>query len=83
MDYRPIFMVTVWFLFSCLGFYIAWFRGDLFKELLYWNSRIFGWGSSSGKAWLASRYYFWIMRFVATGLFILALVTLILVLINV
>lgn len=46
---------------------------------LYWNSKIFG-GTRRGREWMASKYYFWIMRLVATSLLIMSLVTMVIIL---
>lgn len=83
MDANFIVMAVMWFVFSSLGLYFAWFRSEQFRRFLRWNSELFGGNSSFGKAWLASKYYFWLMRFVATGLFILALITIILIIVDV
>jgi len=82
MNYQPLIIIAGWIILATVGFYIAWFQGDQFRKFLNWNSKIFGGGSSWGQAWLASKYYFWLMRLVTTGILILALITLVLFLIN-
>ncbi len=72
-DYELIGLVAVPFILSSLAFYLAWFRPDIYREYLRLNSQIFG-GSQRGRAWLASKYYFWMMRGVVTCLFILILI---------
>lgn len=58
---------------ASLGMYVAWFRGDLFRRYLDWNSRLFS-ITRQGKAWMSSSFYFWSIRLVVTCLFLTSLV---------
>lgn len=78
-DDQLIIMFGFRLLLSCLIFYIAWFKPDLLRIYLYKNSKIFG-GTRRGREWMTSKYYFWIMRFVATSLLIMSLVAMIILL---
>lgn len=78
-DDQLIIMFGFRLLLSCLLFYIAWFKPALLRMYLYWNSKIFG-GTRRGREWMTSKYYFWIMRLVATSLLIMSLVTMVIIL---
>ena len=73
MDYQPLSIFFVWFILSSAGLYFAWFKPELFKKYLEWNSKISAW-SQSGKDWMASKYFFWWMRFAVTFIFILSVI---------
>ena len=65
------------FMFGCIvsGYraYIAWFKPEQHQAYLEWWSRIYdGWAPSS-KAWMKSRFSFWLMRFAFPLMFVIAL----------
>lgn len=78
-NYQLIIIVVVPFLLSCVAIYLAWFRADIFRAYLRWNSQVFG-QTKLGQAWMASKYYFWLMRAVVTCLFILSMIVMLLAL---
>lgn len=79
MDYQLLVMFAVPFILASLAVYFAWFRADSFQEYLRWNSQVFG-RTPRGQTWLASKYYFWLMRGVVTCLFVITLIGMIIAL---
>lgn len=73
MEYQPLPIILVWFLLASANLYFAWFKPELFKKYLEWSSQVWGW-SRSGKKWMASKYFFWWMRFGAVFIFVLSVI---------
>ncbi len=75
-DTELVIFFCMHFILSCFGMYIAWFRSDLFRQFLNWNSRIFS-ITEQGRAWMSSSFNFWAMRLVITFLFIMSIIGLV------
>jgi hypothetical protein len=76
MDNTPTILPWLWLIVSGACVYLAWFQPQLLQQYLRWASRIYG-GTQSGRKWMTSRYYFWIMRGVTIFLFLLCAILLI------
>lgn len=70
-SYMFILLALLLYIFACVGTYLAWFRPNTFRNYIRWNSLIYrGWSPRTERQ-MNSIVYFWIMRIVITGVFLM------------